>query len=68
MGDCAVSETISSSFGKIKPYLESKFYRATREVQQNTILNRATVELLGADLPTAFTEAIGRNWKSGVES
>ena len=39
MGTSAVSETASSSFGKIKPYLESKFYRATKEIQKNTILN-----------------------------
>ncbi len=45
-----------------------KFYRFTKEIQQNTILNRATIELLGAELPTAGTELIGRNWVSAVES
>jgi hypothetical protein len=45
-----------------------KFYRFTKEIQQNTILNRATIELLGAELPTAATELIGRNWVSAVES
>ena len=60
--------SVADSTSDCKKYLSSKFYRATREVQKNTILNRATVELLGADLPTAFTELIGRNWKSAVES
>ncbi|GEM_PF-6855781 len=51
-----------------KDFFNSFYYRATKEIQQNTILNRATIELLGADLPTAATELIGRNWKSSVEA
>ena len=58
----------TSVLGETRRYMTSKLYRATREVQKNTILNRATIELLGADLPTALTELIGRNWKSAVES
>lgn len=56
-----------SELSKFNPYFASKFYRATREIQHNTILNRATVELLGADLPTTLTELVGRNWKTAVE-
>src|SRR3989338_4801619 len=48
-------------------FLESKFYKATREIQNNTILNRAVIELLGADLPSSLTELVGRNWKTAVE-
>ncbi len=59
---------LSPTKKEMNSYLGSKFYRATREIQKNTILNRATVELLGADLPTSLTELIGRNWKSAVES
>ena len=69
MPACTMPEISSSPvLREMNSYLSSKFYRATREVQKNTILNRATIEILGADLPTALTEAIGRNWKSGIES
>ena len=60
-----VAASLSS---ETRAYMTGKLYRATREVQKNTILNRATVELLGADLPTSVTELVGRNWKSAVES
>ena len=49
------------------PFLNSKSYRLTREIQNNTILNRATLELLGADIPSSLTELVGRNWKTAVE-
>lgn len=48
-------------------FLNSKYYRLTREIQNNTILNRATIELLGADVPTTLTELVGRNWKTAAE-
>ena len=61
--------TTSSPFPlqKAKEYMGSKFYRTTREIQNNTTLNRATLELLGADLPSTVTELVGRNWKTAVE-
>ncbi len=62
------ASTASSALAETRKYMGSNLYRATHEIQKNTILNRATVELLGADLPTALTELIGRNWKSAVES
>lgn len=48
-------------------FLNSKYYRLTREIQNNTILNRATIELLGADIPSSLTELIGRNVKTAIE-
>ena len=51
----------------IGTYLDSGFYKVTREIQNNTILNRATIELLGADIPSSLTELVGRNWKTAVE-
>ena len=48
--------------------MSGKFYKLTKEIQHNTILNRATIEVLGADLPTVATELVGRNWRSAVES
>ena len=58
----------SPALDAAKSYMQSKFYRTTKEIQHNTILNRGIIELLGADIPTAFTELIMRNWKSAVES
>jgi NAD(P)H-hydrate repair Nnr-like enzyme with NAD(P)H-hydrate epimerase domain len=51
----------------VSSYLQSKLYRATKEIQHNTILNRATLEVLGADIPSTLTELVGRNWKTAVE-
>lgn len=60
-----------SSFGKtmqkVNTHTGSKFYRATKTIQENVIFNRTVLEFLGADLPTALTELIGRNWKKALE-
>lgn len=60
--------TLSSSLQGVNRFLGSKFYRTSREIQNNTILNRATIELLGADVPTTLTELVGRNWKTAAEA
>ncbi|MBI2995707.1 MAG: hypothetical protein HYY52_03245 [Candidatus Melainabacteria bacterium] len=57
----------TQSLAKANSYMSSKLYKATREIQNNTILNRATIELLGADIPCTLTELVGRNWKTAVE-
>lgn len=61
------SHAISPDLPRMNPYFNTTFYRATREIQHNTILNRSVIEILGADLPTTLTELIGRNWKTAVE-
>lgn len=62
-----VSDSLSAGSNSSR-FLSSKFYKLTKEIQHNTILNRATIEVLGADLPTVATELVGRNWRSAVES
>ena len=64
----AVTPSYNSLPQANRDFLNSFYYRATKEIQQNTILNRATIELLGCDLPSSITELIGRNWKSATES
>ncbi len=64
----AINPNYNSLSQNNRDFFKSFYYKATKEIQQNTILNRATIELLGADLPTAATELVGRNWKSAVES
>ena len=64
---CPSNTSLQAGSIRSAPFLNSKSYRLTREIQNNTILNRATLELLGADLPTTLTELVGRNWKTAVE-
>ena len=54
----------------IKPreYFQSRLYKLTKETQNNNIFNRAMLEFLGIDIPSALTELIGRNWKVALES
>lgn len=51
----------------VNTYRNGFHYKTIKAVQGNTILNRAVLELVGADLPGILTELIGRNWQTAVE-
>lgn len=62
-----VTKTIPAHQGS-QVYLKSKHYRATKQIQENQVLNRAILDLGSGFVPVFLVELLGRNWQTAVET
>ncbi len=57
-----------SVFSNTENFITSKYYKTTKYIQENEVLNRGLLDMSSGFLPVALIELIGRNWQSAAET